>query len=154
MAYWDLQLEQCPEPWLTGRTQPVQYPESSFRAAKCISESLYTNVPRYRKKTGATNISIQGQFCYRLQWEVGVRPDLRHVENVPAVVLCLLGSHDLKVHRPRRVIAFLNCIVQLSGMVARVLPCKLICFCLGQVLNALVRLEMDLDVHEASLYDE
>lgn len=46
-----------------------------------------------------------------------MRPDLGHIEDVPAVLLCLFWLHDLEVHGPGRIVAILDCIVHISGMV-------------------------------------
>jgi len=81
-----------------------------------------------------------------------VRPDPGHIEDIPAVVFCLFWLHDLKVHSPRREIALLNGVVKVGGMVVGVLSCNFICFCLREIFDALVSLEMDFDINEAGLY--
>jgi hypothetical protein len=83
-----------------------------------------------------------------------MRPDLGHIEDVPAVLLCLLGLHDLEVHGPGRIVTILNRIVHISGMMVGVLSCNLICFRLREVLDALMALEVDFDINEAGLYIE
>lgn len=37
-----------------------------------------------------------------------MRPDLGHIEDVPPVFLCFLGTHQLHVHFPRWIVASFN----------------------------------------------
>jgi hypothetical protein len=83
-----------------------------------------------------------------------MRPDLRHVEDVPAVLLCLLWLHHLEEHGPGRIVATLNRVVHVSSMVIGILSCDLFCFRLLESLDTLIGLEMNLDINETSLYIE
>ena len=55
------------------------------------------------------------------QGEIFMRPYFGHVEDVPPIVFRLLRRHDLKVHGPRRVVALLDGIEQVRGVVEGIL---------------------------------
>lgn len=103
---------------------------------------------------GSTDISVQRQFPNRLQWEIRMRPDLRHVEDVPAVIFSLLRLHHLEEHGPGRIVATLNRVVHVSGMIVGILSRDFSCFRLRESLDTLVGLEMNFDINETGLQVE
>jgi hypothetical protein len=83
-----------------------------------------------------------------------MRPDLRHVEDVPAVLLCLLWLHHLKEHGPGRIVATFNRVVHVRSMIIRILSRDSFCFRLFESLDTLIGLEMNLNINKTSLYIE
>lgn len=98
-----------------------------------------------------TCVLIEGEHAHRDQWVVGVRPDLGHVEDVPAVLLCLGRAHDLEIDLPRWVVTLGNGVVEVSRVSVRVLTSGLGCFILREVLDPLVGLDVNLDVVERAI---
>lgn len=65
----------------------------------------------------STYVLVQRKLGHWLQGIVLVWPNLRHIEDVPAVALGLLGVHDLEIQRPCRVIALLNGVVEILDVI-------------------------------------
>ncbi|MBE3044919.1 hypothetical protein IMZ48_20640 [Candidatus Bathyarchaeota archaeon] len=81
-----------------------------------------------------------------------MRPDLGQVEDVPLEVLGLLGSQDLEVGRPARVVALFDRLEEVLGGEIGVLRGQLPGFFAGQRLDPLIGLEVDLDVDEGAIF--
>ena len=67
---------------------------------------------------------------------------LGEVERVELPLLRLVIRHHLHVHRPRRKVAVLDGVVQVTLSVIRISSLKTSCVLRKQVLNALIRLEI------------
>jgi len=89
-------------------------------------------------------VAVEDHAAHRVQRCVAVGPDLSDVEGVEAVVLDLLGGHDLRVDLPARVLAALDRLVQIASGVVRVLALHALGLVPGQVLDALFGFEVDL----------
>lgn len=77
-----------------------------------------------------------------------VRPDFSYIEWIPAVGLCVLGFHDLDKDIPGRKVAALNGFKQILRGIIRVGAFQLGGLIGLQVLDALLGLEVPLDVLE------
>lgn len=80
-----------------------------------------------------------------------MRPNLGHVENVPLVRLRLLGIHNLDKDIPLGVVALLNSLKEVLGVEVRVFARNLGGGLGVEVLDALLGLEVELDVLEAAV---
>lgn len=80
-----------------------------------------------------------------------MRPDLGHVEDVPLVGLRILGVHDLDIHIPHGIVTLLNMIVKILDQVIWVLSGDFRGRCGIEVANALLGLDMNLDVLEGAV---
>lgn len=80
-----------------------------------------------------------------------MRPDLCHVENVPSILFRLVGLHGLDVEGSGGKVAFLNRPKEVIAVIIWVVSRKFVRVRLLEVFNTLVRLEMELDVGEASV---
>lgn len=80
-----------------------------------------------------------------------MRPDLRHIKDVPAVLLGLLWLHDLEVHGPGRIVARLYRIVHVGSMIVGILSGDFFSLLLGKVFDALLGLKMDFDIDKPGL---
>ena len=78
-------------------------------------------------------------------------PNLGDIEWVETVGLGILRFHDLDIDRPRWMITLFNSIEQILGSIIRVRAGKLTGFISLEVLDALVGLEVPLDVLEVTL---
>lgn len=84
-----------------------------------------------------------------------MRPDFRHIEDIPPIVFCLLRGHDLHVNVPEGAIALLNSLKEILDQEVRVLSSDLGRLVHGKILDALSSLDMYLHVFEgAVLYCE
>jgi hypothetical protein len=106
-----------------------------------LQQELYTHVP------------VDGQFTDLPKGIVLVRPDLGHVENVPFVALGILEVHDLDIDVPYRIVTFLDRVEQILQQMIWVLASNFGCFLSGKVLDALLGLDMDLDVFEGAILE-
>lgn len=80
-----------------------------------------------------------------------MRPNLGHVENVPLVRLRLLGIHNLDKDIPLGVVALLNSLKEVLGVEVRVFARNPGGSLGVEVLDALLGLEVELDVLEAAV---
>lgn len=95
-----------------------------------------------------THVSVQSQLAERLKGEVGMRPDLGHVEDIPPILFGLVRGHDLGAERPARVFAPFDCVPHVDGVVFRFFAGQFGSLLKRHALNALVGLEMELHVDE------
>lgn len=80
-----------------------------------------------------------------------MRPHLGHVENVPLVRLRLLGVHDLHEDVPLGEVALLNGLEEVLGQEVGVFAGNLCGGLGGEVFDAVLGLEVELDVLEAAV---
>lgn len=97
-------------------------------------------------------VAVESQPTNGSQRVVLLWPDAGDVKNIPAVSFRLLWIHGLEVHRPGGVVPLLNGIVQVLDMVVRLFSRQLDSFIRLKVLDASVRLEMDLDIFEGAVF--
>lgn len=74
------------------------------------------------------------------------------VEDVVAEFLRLLGSHDLDMGSPRRIVSLVNRFEQILSVPVRVLASHLDSLFVGESLFALVGEEVDLDIDKRSVF--
>jgi hypothetical protein len=74
-----------------------------------------------------------------------VRPDFGHVEWVESVVSGVLEGHDLHLEPPHRVLAMLDGVPQIGPVEVGILGRRRLGLGIGEVLDALLRLEVVLD---------
>lgn len=98
------------------------------------------------------DVPVQRQLSKAPKGDLVVRPDLGQVEDVPLEVLGLLGSQDLEVGRPARVVALFDRLEEVLGGEIGVLRGQLPGFFAGQRLDPLIGLEVDLDVDEGAIF--
>lgn len=80
-----------------------------------------------------------------------MRPDFRHVENVPPLLLGVGWIHDLHVDVPLGIISPLNSLKHVPDHVIGILACdssRLLC---GEVFDSLLGLDVNLDVLERAI---
>lgn len=87
-------------------------------------------------------IAVQDQFSDLDGRDFRVGPNFGDVENIPAKIFGLLGGKDLHFQSPRRVVSPFNGIEEVAIGMIGILPAELPCLLSGQVLDALVGLEM------------
>lgn len=80
-----------------------------------------------------------------------MRPYFGHVKNVPLVRLCLLGSHELHIDVPDRIIASLNRFEHILDHVVGVFPGNPVGLVPRESLIALLSLHMDLGILERAV---
>lgn len=80
-----------------------------------------------------------------------MRPHFGHVENVPLVGLSLLGIHDLHEHVPLGEVALLDSLEEVLGEEVGVFARNLSSGSSGKVFDAILCLEVELDVLEAAV---
>lgn len=78
-------------------------------------------------------------------------PDFCHIKDVPPVLFCLIGCHCLDISGPAWVISFCDVLEQILDIMVRVFSRNLCGLCLGEVLDALVGLQVDFDIDERSI---
>jgi hypothetical protein len=83
-------------------------------------------------------IAIQRQPAHLDERVVGVRPHLGQVERIEPVGLGVIERHDLHLQRPRRVVAALDRLKQVAGVVVGVDRHQLVGLGLGEVFDALI----------------
>ncbi len=94
---------------------------------------------------------IEREFSKRSQREVLMWPNLGHVENIPPVLFCLLGAHDLNISSPAWEVSLLDVFKKVLYVVIGIFTCNLRSFGVCEVLDSLVRFKMDLDIVERSI---
>lgn len=97
------------------------------------------------------DVLVERELAEAPQRHLALRPHLGQVEDVPLELLGLLGRQDLDVGGPARVLAALDGLVQVLGVPVGVLAGHLGGLLVGEVLDALVRLQVDLDVDEGAV---
>ena len=90
-------------------------------------------------------VLVQRKLADLDQRVVGVRPDLGQVEGVVGHLLCVRLGHDLHVHRPLGEVAAGNGVEQVALVAFAVLADQRLGLGVGQILDALLRLEVELD---------
>ena len=90
-------------------------------------------------------VTVQLEEAHFDQRVVAVGPDLGQVERVVAIGGRFLLGHDLHVHLPAREVAFLDALVQVALRTLAVLGDHFGSLGVGQVLDALLGLEVELD---------
>jgi hypothetical protein len=95
-----------------------------------------------------THITIQGQQANLSQWIVLMRPNFSHVENVPPVLLSVGWVHDLNEDLPLGVVPSVNGLEHVSDHVVRVFACNAGSLLGSEILDSLLRLDVNFDVLE------
>lgn len=98
-----------------------------------------------------SHVLVQDNAAKRTVGEVLGGQSLGGIEDVDGITLGDIGADDLAVDIPGGGLASLNVIVQSTGHVVGVLARNLLGLIGRQVLVALVRLDVDLDVREGSI---
>lgn len=96
-------------------------------------------------------VLVEGQLAEPAERHLALRPDLGQVKDVPLELLGFLWLEDLHVDGPAGVLAALNGLEQVLGVPVGVLAGHLGRLLVGEVLDALVRLEVDLDVDKGAV---
>lgn len=94
----------------------------------------------------AAYVSIECELSKWPQRMVFMRPDFSHIEDVPSVLLHLLSGHRLNISCPTREVALCDVLEQVLDIVIRVFASDLCGFCLGEVLDSLIGLHVNLDI--------
>jgi hypothetical protein len=84
-------------------------------------------------------------LAYLVQRVVRVRPHLGQIERAVPVGVGLFERHDLHLQRPVRVLAAPNSVDQIALVVVRIPAGDLVCFGVGEAVDALVGDEVVLD---------
>ena len=90
-------------------------------------------------------VAVQHQLAHGDAGVVRVRPDLGHVEDVPAVLVAVGLGHDLDLHRPGHALARLQGVEERAGRVVGVRGLELVGLRGVQVLYSLVGEVVELD---------
>ncbi|EZG04694.1 hypothetical protein H106_05582 [Trichophyton rubrum CBS 735.88] len=98
-----------------------------------------------------THIAVQGELSELPQGEVLMRPDLGHIKDVPAVILCLRGLHYLCEDSPCRVLSSLNGIEHVLDQEIWILASHRFSLLSREVTHPLICLYVELDVSKASI---
>jgi hypothetical protein len=101
-------------------------------------------------------VFVESNLSERNKWVVFLRDGLGCIKDVRLVVLGLKRVDDLCVDIPRWVVALLNGVEKILSEVIRVLTTDCGRLIVSQILDALVGLEVNLDVFEGSVlhYDQ
>jgi hypothetical protein len=75
-----------------------------------------------------------------------MRPDLGHIKDIPAIVLCFFRCHHLHVNGPRWEVSFINRLEEILQIVIGVDSSHPAGFFRGESLDPLVGFEVDFDV--------
>lgn len=95
-----------------------------------------------------THVTIQGELADLSQWEVLVRPDFGHVEDVPPVLFRLGRIHDLNVDIPLGIVSSINSLEHISDHVVWVFACNSSGLLGSEILDSLLSLDVKFDVLE------
>ena len=88
-------------------------------------------------------IAVQFHHAHFNQRIFFLRPYFGQVERIERTVLGLLFRHYLNVHGPFGEVAFLNAFIQIALVAFTVFGNDGFCFCIGQVLDALLRMQVE-----------
>lgn len=80
-----------------------------------------------------------------------MRPDLGYVKDVPLELFCLLGTHQLNVDIPNWIFASLNGLKHVLDHVVWILSGNPGSFLTGEILDALLRFDVDFGVFERAI---
>jgi len=97
------------------------------------------------------NIFIESELSDRSKRELLLRPGLGQIENVVTELLGLFRSHDLNVESPRREFLTFNRFEQVTSRVIGSGSSGLSSLLIGESLDTLVRLVVELNVNERSI---
>jgi hypothetical protein len=97
------------------------------------------------------HILVESNLSEWNKWVVFLRDGLGCIKDVGLVVLGLKRVDDLRVDSPRWVVALLNGVEKIFSEVIRILTTDCGRLIVSQILDALVGLEVDLDVFEGSV---
>lgn len=97
------------------------------------------------------NVLVESELAESSQREVSVGPDLGEVKDGPLELLSLLGGADLDVTSPRGEVLLLNVLDKILLGVVGVGAAEDAGLVVGEVLDALVGLHVDLDVVERTV---
>lgn len=103
------------------------------------------------KLANETYVLVQGKFVHGDQGVVRMGPDLGHVEDVPAIGFGVHGVHNLEVHCLRGTIPLGDGIVKIGSVIVWLFTSKFDRFFLGEVFDALVGLDVDLDIVDSAV---
>lgn len=95
-------------------------------------------------------VLVQSELSNLLEGIVGMRPSLGDVEGDVAGFLGLLGRHSLNIHDPGREVTTLDRVEHVDNVVVGVHTGKTESFFRVHILDAALRLEVDLDVGEVA----
>ena len=95
-------------------------------------------------------VLVECELSNLLERVVGVRPSLGDVEGNVTSLLGLLGRHSLDVHNPRWEVTTLDSVEHVDDVVVRVYTRKTKSFLGIHVLDAAVRLKVNLDVRKVA----
>lgn len=98
-----------------------------------------------------TYVAVHGKSTDLLQREVLVRPNLSHVKDVPLVLLSLFGVHQLDIDVPDGIVTPLDSLEHVADHKVRVLSGDLGSFLGREVLNPLLRFDVDFGVFERAI---
>ena len=82
-----------------------------------------------------------------------MRPHFGHVEDIRAVSLGFLRTHQLNIDIPNRKVTFLDRLKHILNHIIRVLPSKPRCLLASKVFDSLLCLHMNLGVLERSVLE-
>ena len=89
-------------------------------------------------------IAVQLQDAYIVQGEVSMRPHLRQVKGIDAVMVGLLLGHQLHLEKPTGIIATLDALVEVALVRLTVFSNDGLSLLIGQALNALQGAQVEL----------
>ena len=98
-----------------------------------------------------TYVAVHGKTTNLLQREVLVRPNLGHVKDVPLVLLGLFGAHQLDIDVPDGIVTPLDSLEHVADHKVGVLSGDLGSFFGREVLNSLLRFDVDFGIFERAI---
>jgi hypothetical protein len=126
--------------------QLARFPRNSFEASVCQWHTLQQTT----EMTSTYNL-IENELSKWSQRVIRVRPDLSHIEDVPAILLCLLCSHYLNVSCPRWEVSFVNGFEEVLKVVIWIFSAHFGGLFSVESLDSLIGLQVDLDVNKRSV---
>lgn len=129
--------------------------------AICSISALYTKrnelSPSERERREVEDVQVilsvlvESKLSNRSKRELLLRPGLGQIEDVVSELLSLFRSHDLNVEGPRREFSSFNRFEQVSSRVVGSGSSGLGCLVVGERLDTLIRLVVELNVNERSI---
>lgn len=100
---------------------------------------------------GGTYVLVQCNLANRPQRIILIWDRTSYIEDIPLILLCVLGFYYLDRHGPAGVFTAFDSLEQIPRLVIGVLPCEFFGFLASQVLDPLVGFHVDLDVFEVTI---
>lgn len=106
---------------------------------------------KLRLENTGTYVAVHGKTTDVLQRKVLVRPNLSHVKDVPLVLLGLFGAHQLDIDIAYGVFTLLDSLEHVANHKVRVLSGDPGSFLGGEVLDPLLRFDVDFGIFKRAI---